>query len=115
MFLGGHTDEYQDNNSDSEFEERSEGQKAMLKLDDWISFRVDSEAAHLALQLRQKWHSLFLRRIRAPAKPWSQVDEAVVRTIISVISNEEQTLGLQQPVGIGQRPRPMCECRLKNL
>ena len=36
-------------------------------------FRVDAEAAHLALQLRQKWHSLFLRRMRAPAKPWSQV------------------------------------------
>lgn len=37
-------------------------------------FRVDAEAAHLALQLRQKWHSLFLRRMRAPARPWSQVN-----------------------------------------
>lgn len=100
-------DEYQGSNSDSEFEEKNEGQKAMLKLDDWISFRIDSEVAHLALQLRQKWHSLFLRRIRTPAKPWSQVDEAVVRSVISVISGEEQNLGLQQPAGIGQRPKPM--------
>ncbi|PSN46949.1 putative ATP-dependent RNA helicase YTHDC2 [Blattella germanica] len=68
---------------------------------------VDAEAAHLALQLRQKWHSLFLRRMRAPTKPWSQVDEAVVKTIINVLAAEEQAMGLQQPSGIGQRPRPM--------
>lgn len=34
-----------------------------------------------------------------------QVDEAVVRTIINVLTAEEQTVGLQQPSGIGQRPR----------
>uniref|UniRef100_T1JES8 RNA helicase n=1 Tax=Strigamia maritima TaxID=126957 RepID=T1JES8_STRMM len=104
---GARGDGYQDNDSDSEFEEKNESQKAMLKIDDWVSFRVDSEAVHLALQLRQKWHSLFLRRMRAPSKPWSQVDEAVVRTIINILSSEEQALGLQQPLGIGQRPRPM--------
>jgi hypothetical protein len=59
--------------SDSEVEERPDGQNTTLKIDDWVVFRVDAEAAHLALQLRQKWHSLFLRRMRAPAKPWSQV------------------------------------------
>ncbi|XP_069677317.1 3'-5' RNA helicase YTHDC2-like isoform X2 [Periplaneta americana] len=93
--------------SDSEVEERPDGQNTTLKLDEWVVFRVDAEAAHLALQLRQKWHSLFLRRMRAPAKPWSQVDEAVVKTIINVLTAEEQALGLQQPSGIGQRPRPM--------
>ena len=36
-----------------------------------------------------------------------QVDEAVVKTIINVLTAEEQALGLQQPSGIGQRPRPM--------
>jgi hypothetical protein len=59
--------------SDSEVEDRPDGQNTTLKLDEWVVFRVDAEAAHLALQLRQKWHSLFLRRMRAPAKPWSQV------------------------------------------
>lgn len=96
-----------DAESDSEVEDRPDGQTTTLKLDDWVVFRVDAEAAHLALQLRQKWHSLFLRRMRAPAKPWSQVDEHVVKTVISVLTAEEQSLGLQQPVGIGQRPRPM--------
>ncbi|XP_066993237.2 3'-5' RNA helicase YTHDC2 [Anabrus simplex] len=93
--------------SDSEVEERPDGQTTTLKLDEWVVFRVDAEAAHLALQLRQKWHSLFLRRMRAPAKPWSQVDEAVVKTVVSVLTAEEQSLGLQQPSGIGQRPRPV--------
>ena len=46
-----------------------------VAIDEWISFRVDTEAAYFGLQLRQKWHSLFIRRMRAPAKPWSQVDE----------------------------------------
>jgi hypothetical protein len=38
---------------------------------------------------------------------YCQVDEAVVKTIISVLTAEEQAMGLQQPLGIGQRPRPM--------
>ncbi|NXC11751.1 YTDC2 helicase, partial [Orthonyx spaldingii] len=50
------------------------------------------------------------RRMRAPSKPWSQVDETTVRAIAAVLSAEEQSAGLQQPSGIGQRPRPVtCE------
>ncbi|KAK7115641.1 3'-5' RNA helicase YTHDC2-like [Littorina saxatilis] len=93
--------------SDSEGEEKSEAKKTQLQLDDWLTFSVDSDAAHLALQLRQKWHALFLRRMRAPSKPWSQSDEEVVRAVINILTNEEQAVGLQQPAGIGQRPRPM--------
>jgi hypothetical protein len=31
----------------------------------------------------------------------------VVKTVISVLTAEEQAVGLQQPSGIGQRPRPV--------
>ncbi|XP_061875352.1 3'-5' RNA helicase YTHDC2 isoform X2 [Colius striatus] len=93
-------------NSDSEMEEKTSN-LALLKLDEWLHISMDPEAAGLLLQLRQKWHSLFLRRIRAPSKPWSQVDETTIRAIIAVLSSEEQSAGLQQPSGIGQRPRPM--------
>ncbi|NWI38856.1 YTDC2 helicase, partial [Picathartes gymnocephalus] len=65
------------------------------------------QAAGLLLQLRQKWHSLFLRRMRAPSKSWSQVEEATVRAVVAVLTAEEQSAGLQQPSGIGQRPRPV--------
>uniref|UniRef100_A0A2K6FDA9 RNA helicase n=1 Tax=Propithecus coquereli TaxID=379532 RepID=A0A2K6FDA9_PROCO len=93
--------------SDSEMEDRTTASLAALKLDEWLNFKLEPEAASLLLQLRQKWHSLFLRRMRAQSKPWSQVDEATIRVIIAVLSTEEQSAGLQQPSGIGQRPRPM--------
>lgn len=63
--------------------------------------------ASMAFQLRQRWHSLFLRRIRCPSKPWSQLDEATIQAVVSVLSAEEQEAGLQQPTGIGQRPKPI--------
>ncbi|XP_041370241.1 3'-5' RNA helicase YTHDC2-like isoform X2 [Gigantopelta aegis] len=93
--------------SDSESEDSEEMKKPTLHIDEWLQFRIDPEAANLILQLRQKWHCLFLRRMRAPSKPWSQMDESVVRAVINVLTNEEQSLGMQQPAGIGQRPRPM--------
>ncbi|KAK2498468.1 hypothetical protein MC885_008233, partial [Smutsia gigantea] len=93
--------------SDSEMEDTTTANLAALKLDEWLNFKLEPEAASLLLQLRQKWHSLFFRRLKAPAKPWSQVDEATIRAIIAVLSSEEQSAGLQQPSGIGQRPRPM--------
>ncbi|XP_009467463.1 PREDICTED: probable ATP-dependent RNA helicase YTHDC2 isoform X2 [Nipponia nippon] len=94
-------------NSDSEMEDKTTANLAFLKLDEWLHLKLDPEAAGLLLQLRQKWHSLFLRRMRAPSKPWSQVDETTVRAIVAVLSTEEQSAGLQQPSGIGQRPRPL--------
>ncbi|XP_033121798.1 3'-5' RNA helicase YTHDC2-like [Anneissia japonica] len=94
--------------SSSEGEEDTEDTtKSLIKMDNWISLKADPVAASLTFRLRQKWHSLFIRRMRAPAKPWSQADEAVLRSVIQVLSNEEQMAGLQQPVGIGQRPKPM--------
>ncbi|XP_018417993.1 PREDICTED: probable ATP-dependent RNA helicase YTHDC2 [Nanorana parkeri] len=93
--------------SDSEMEDRATALLTSLKLDEWLQFKLDSEAAGLLLHLRQKWHSLFLRRMRAPSKPWTQTDEATIRTVISVLSTEEQSAGLHQPSGIGQRPRPI--------
>ncbi|KAM6301818.1 3'-5' RNA helicase YTHDC2-like isoform 2-T3 [Podargus strigoides] len=45
--------------------------------------------------------------MQAPSKPWSQADETTLRTIVTVLSTEEQCAGLQQPSGIGQRPRSM--------
>ncbi|POI28064.1 hypothetical protein CIB84_008185, partial [Bambusicola thoracicus] len=95
-----------DNDSDSGMEdERSD--LALLKLDEWLHFKLDSEVAGLLMQLKLKWHSLLLRRMRAPSKPWSQADEITIRAIISVLSTEEQFAGLLQPSGVGQRPRPV--------
>ncbi|XP_062844381.1 3'-5' RNA helicase YTHDC2 [Trichomycterus rosablanca] len=93
--------------SDSEMEDRSTAHLAQMKIDEWLNFKLDREMAEMVFQLRQRWQSLFLRRIRCPSKPWSQLDEATVRAVVSVLCAEEQEAGLQQPTGIGQRPKPM--------
>ncbi|XP_030220358.1 3'-5' RNA helicase YTHDC2 isoform X2 [Gadus morhua] len=94
--------------SDSEAdEETSILHLARLKINEWIDFQLESETAKLVFQLRQKWHSMFLRRMRCPSKPLSQQDEATICALVSVLTAEEQALGLPQPTGIGQRPWPM--------
>ncbi|XP_058239188.1 3'-5' RNA helicase YTHDC2 [Hemibagrus wyckioides] len=93
--------------SDSDCETRSTDQLAQMKIDEWLNFKLDQEMASMVFQLRQRWHSLFLRRIRSPSKPWSQLDETTIQAVVSVLSSEEQVSGLLQPTGIGQRPKPM--------
>uniref|UniRef100_A0A8C5F3G2 RNA helicase n=1 Tax=Gadus morhua TaxID=8049 RepID=A0A8C5F3G2_GADMO len=103
MIAGGLHD-----SSDSEAdEETSILHLARLKINEWIDFQLESETAKLVFQLRQKWHSMFLRRMRCPSKPLSQQDEATICALVSVLTAEEQALGLPQPTGIGQRPWPM--------
>ncbi|KAK0178149.1 hypothetical protein PV328_002126 [Microctonus aethiopoides] len=92
--------------SDSEAEESREGM-TILKFDDWVAFKCDFETARLILHLRQKWNALFLRRMKTPSRAMSQLDELVVKAVVSIITHEEQACELQQPSGIGQRPRPL--------
>ncbi|NWT06033.1 YTDC2 helicase, partial [Mionectes macconnelli] len=101
--------------SDSEMEDKTTANLSVLKLDEWLHLRLDPEAADLLLQLRQKWHSLFLRRMRAPSKSWSQADEATLRKIVAVLTAEEQSAGLQQPSGISQRPRLLASEELSSV
>ncbi|KAF5909510.1 putative ATP-dependent RNA helicase YTHDC2 isoform X1, partial [Clarias magur] len=96
---------FQFESSDSESEVGYTDQLAEMKIDEWLNFKLDEEMASMVFQLRQRWHSLFLRRIRCPSKPWSQLDEATIRAVVSVLSAEEQAAGLQQPTGVGQRPK----------
>uniref|UniRef100_A0A3B3HYC5 RNA helicase n=1 Tax=Oryzias latipes TaxID=8090 RepID=A0A3B3HYC5_ORYLA len=79
---------------------------AEMKVDEGLVFHLEKESAGLLFEFRQKWQKLFAKRIRCPSKPWSQQDEDVLGTLVSV-SIEEQKAGLQQPTGIGQRPKPM--------
>ncbi|XP_043278621.1 3'-5' RNA helicase YTHDC2-like [Venturia canescens] len=92
--------------SDSETETTQES-TTILKLDDWVVFKIDREIARLILHLRQKWNALFLRRMKYPSRVMSHLDEHVIKALVTVITNEEQACGLQQPSGIGQRPKPL--------
>uniref|UniRef100_A0A8C2L053 RNA helicase n=1 Tax=Cyprinus carpio TaxID=7962 RepID=A0A8C2L053_CYPCA len=97
----------ENDSSDSEVEDRSSSRLAHISIDDWLHFKLHRETAEQVFGLRQRWQSLFLRRIRSPSKSCSQLDEATIRSLVSVLLAEEQSAGLQQPTGIGQRPRPM--------
>ncbi|CAH8483609.1 unnamed protein product [Schistosoma haematobium] len=73
----------------------------------FLRFTVNSNEALMVTELRQKWHALFLRRLKNPGKQRSQQDEAVLKCLVNVLTNEEKALGLRQPFGVGARPRPM--------
>ncbi|XP_028318300.1 3'-5' RNA helicase YTHDC2-like isoform X2 [Gouania willdenowi] len=88
--------------SDSETEDLAE-----MGIDDQVVFQLERETGGLVFVLRQKWQSLLIRRICCPSKPWSQQDEAVIDTLVSVLEAEEHRAGLQQPAGIGRRPMLM--------
>jgi hypothetical protein len=97
-----------DDDEDSLSEDEMMGsENVQLKIDDWLSFKTTPEIARLVVPLRMKWHALFLRRMASPMKALSPADDMVIKTIVQVLTSEEQSLGLQQPVGVGQRPRPM--------
>ncbi|CAH8444350.1 unnamed protein product [Schistosoma rodhaini] len=73
----------------------------------FFRFTVNSSEALMVTELRQKWHALLLRCLKNPGKHCSQQDEAVLKCLINVLTNEEKALGLLQPFGVGARPRPM--------
>ncbi|XP_076800164.1 3'-5' RNA helicase YTHDC2-like isoform X2 [Clavelina lepadiformis] len=93
--------------SDSESEDLDLGRMSTLSITNWIKITLEPALAHMIVQLRTKWYSLFTRRIRNPSKPWQQEDEAILSSVINILSSEDQTIGLTQPSGIGQRPRPV--------
>ena len=58
----------------------------------------------------KKWSSIWLRRLAASAKQarvYEEQDDAVVATLAAVLAQEEASLGLAQPQGIGQRPKQL--------
>ena len=61
--------------SDSESEDCSTNGKAILSIDNWIRFAMDAHLAESVLFLRQKFHSMMLRRLSHPNKPPTQSDE----------------------------------------
>lgn len=104
LMVGNDAEADEDSLSDDEI---MAPEKALLKIDDWLAFKMTPEIARLVFPLRQKWHALFLRRMASPLKSMTSSDDMVIKTIVQVLTAEEQSLSLQQPVGVGQRPLPM--------
>ncbi|XP_013183775.2 3'-5' RNA helicase YTHDC2 [Amyelois transitella] len=94
--------------SDSEADERNASpDAAVLALDDWTAFTADASDAISVYYLRQKLCALVVRRMSNPAKPMTPLDEQILSTVVHVLGAEEKNVGLSQPSGIGQRPKPL--------
>ncbi|XP_049871809.1 3'-5' RNA helicase YTHDC2-like [Pectinophora gossypiella] len=94
--------------SDSEADENnSSPDTAVLTLDDWMAFTADASDAISVYYLRQKLCALVIRRMSNPAKPMTPLDEQILSTVVHVLGSEEKNVGLNQPSGIGQRPKPL--------
>ena len=64
--------------SDSENDDPEEANNSAIRIDDWISFQSDSTLIQSLVQLRQKWSALFLRRLKTPGKPLTQVSPKLI-------------------------------------
>ncbi|GBP79903.1 Probable ATP-dependent RNA helicase YTHDC2 [Eumeta japonica] len=94
--------------SDSEADEHaSSPDTAVLALDDWTAFTADASDAIGVYYLRQKLCALIIRRMGNPAKPTTPLDEQILNAVVHVLGAEERNVGLSQPSGIGQRPKPL--------
>ncbi|XP_029204296.2 3'-5' RNA helicase YTHDC2-like [Acropora millepora] len=83
--------------SDSETDDGTGGEKnkdkgVSFKVDEWIALSGNQEIVKLVWYLRHKLQALVIRRIRSPSRPWSQVDEMVVRAVAAVLTAEEHVL-----------------------
>ncbi|CAK1542369.1 unnamed protein product [Leptosia nina] len=94
--------------SDSEADEsNSSPDMAVLTLDDWMAFTADASDAISVYYLRQKLCALVIRRMSNPGKAMNPLDEQILNTVVLVLGAEEKNVGLNQPAGIGQRPKPL--------
>ncbi|KAL0870333.1 hypothetical protein ABMA27_005350 [Loxostege sticticalis] len=93
--------------SDSDADADSAPDTATLTLDEWTAFAADASDAISVYYLRQKLCALVVRRMSNPARPTTPLDEQILAAVVQVLGAEERNVGLSQPAGIGQRPKPL--------
>lgn len=79
--------------------------KAELTLNNWIEFESNSQDIKALIDLRDKFNILVTKKIICPQKNLGADDEYLVNFIASILTREDNSVGLIQPPGIGQRPR----------
>jgi hypothetical protein len=101
---GGGGNLYTEESSDSEVEdgEVAATSNTTVMVDSWITFLARQEVATQVMQLRQKWSSLWMRRLTTTSKQarmQEEQDDAVISTMAALLAMEEAALGLAQPHG----------------
>nr|CAH0102024.1 unnamed protein product [Daphnia galeata] len=76
----------------------------ILKIDEFIGFIIDSYVAQLIMNIRNKFQSILAKCIREPGRNCSVGEDAVLRSVLSLLSSEEMAMQVPQPSGVGRRP-----------
>ena len=99
--VSGDRTEFSNGNSDSENEEEpaieTKNNKAVMKVDDWISFHGEDDVLELIMSLRIKLLSSFVRKISSEGRAWSQSDDAIIQCVVNVLTEEESLTGQSSP------------------
>ena len=100
---------YLEETSDSETENMDSSGHSSVMVDPWIVFSARPGTAAQISQLRQKWTGVWSRRLVTTNKQaragLEEQDDIVVSCIAELLVQDDLSLGLVQPPGIGQRPR----------
>jgi len=89
-------------------EQQSSVTNSMFLVDSWIFFLSRQEVTAQLTQFRQKWCSLWIRRLTITSKQarvQEEQDDALISSLATLLQEEELSHGLYQPQGIGQRPK----------
>lgn len=82
-----------------------ESENPEMVLNNWISFEGDSQLLNILSNLRTKINNLVNKKIAAPQKNLTIQDDNLIQLISTILTREDNSLGLIQPPGIGQRPK----------
>eukprot|EP00794_Sanderia_malayensis_P018689 gene18689-20576_t len=63
--------------------------RAVMKVDEWISFHGDDATLELLVSMKMKLLASFFRKISSEGKSWSQSDDAVIQCVANVLALEE--------------------------
>ena len=100
---------YLEETSDSETEDVDTSGHSSVMVDPWIVFSARPGTASQISQLRQKWTGVWSRRLVTTNKQarvgLEEQDDIVVSCIAELLVQDDNSLGLVQPPGIGQRPK----------
>ena len=103
---------YLEETSDSETEDTvdTSGHSSVM-VDPWIVFSARPGTAAQISQLRQKWAGVWGRRLANTTKQaragLEEQDDIVICCIAELLLQDDLSLGLVQPPGVGQRPRQL--------
>jgi len=93
----GQVNEFIEESSDSEEEEHSPEDSAIINLDPWISLRTSKVCAQRMLSLRQKWTTLWQRKLASHHTQNDEMDSCIVGGVAEILQQEDAATGLAPP------------------